>query len=113
MVKKGIGSYILLFGSFVIYSFVSVFSKLAATQETLMGTLFFMGLEVVTLGIYAIAWQQVLKRFSLIKAMSSKGITVIISMLWAVLLFREHITVQNIIGAVLIMIGIGLVSTSD
>ena len=69
--------------------------------------------EFVLLAVYALMWQQALKRFPLIVAMSSKGITVIYGLLWSVLLFKEHITINNIIGAAMVILGIGLVSSND
>ena len=67
-------------------------------------------MEILILGIYAIIWQQVLKRFELSFAMSNKGIAVLFSMIWSVLIFHEKITVNNVIGLVIIIAGIGLVS---
>ena len=69
------------------------------------------GLEVVCLGVYAIIWQQVLKDFSLVTAMASKGVVVIINLIWSVLLFGETVTLYNIIGAVIIIFGIWMVSS--
>lgn len=73
--------------------------------------LVYMGLEVVCLGIYALIWQQVLKKFSLVTAMASKGIVVIFNLIWSILLFKEVITIYNIIGAVIIIGGIWVVSS--
>lgn len=111
MNRARIADYILLYATFAVYSVVSVCSKLAAMQADTRMTVVFMGAEIVVLGIYALMWQQVLKRFPMIVAMSNKGITVIYGLLWSVFLFREHITVNNIIGTALILLGIGLVSS--
>ena len=67
--------------------------------------------EIVFLGIYAIIYQQALKRFSLVVAMSNKGITVILGLLWSVILFHENVGLLNVLGAVFIIFGIGLVSS--
>ncbi len=106
--------YILLYGAFVVYSTSTVFAKLASQAG--FGEInfyVFCALEVVCLGIYALLWQQVLKRFSLVTAMSSKGVVVIFSLCWAVMLFGEKITRNNLIGAVLIIVGIRLVSKDE
>lgn len=100
----------LLYGDFLIYSLVSVFAKVAATQAKFIWTLFFMALEFGMLGVYAIIWQQVLKRFPLIVAMSNKGVTVILALVWSVIIFDEKITVWNIVGAIMILFGIWMVS---
>ncbi len=108
--KRSFISYCLLYGAFFIYSVVSLCSKLAAVQTKTVYTALFFGMEILILGIYAIIWQQVLKRFELSFAMSNKGIAVLFSMIWSVLIFHEKITVNNVIGLVIIIAGIGLVS---
>ena len=108
-----IKKYGLLYFAFLIYSFASVFAKIASGQSTLMYTLLFIGIEVVFLGLYAVIWQQVLKRFPLVVAMSNKGIVVILGLIWSVLLFNEQITVNNIFGTLMIIIGIWMVSSDD
>lgn len=109
--KTKAADFLLLYFAFTVYSFVSVFAKYAAAQKTMFMTLVFMAGEFLLLGIYAILWQQVLKRFELVVAMSNKGITVILGLIWSALLFSEAININNIIGAVIIMTGIWMVST--
>lgn len=113
MKKIKIRDYVILYGAFLVYSFSAVFAKMASRQNMLTNVIFFMGLEVILLGIYALIWQQALKRFPLVVAMSSKGITVIMTMIWAVVFFHEHITVRNIVGAGIIILGIWMVSSDD
>ena len=108
MVK--IKDYALLYLGFVIYSFVSVFAKFAAGQTDYKMLVFFC-CEIILLVLYAVLWQQVLKKFPLVVAMSSKGITVILSLLWAVLIFKESVTYWNIVGSAMIMFGIWMVSS--
>lgn len=103
--------YLILYGAFLIYSLTTICAKLASQQDTMFKVLIFMGLEVMCLGIYAIIWQQVLKHFSLITAMASKGVVVIFNLIWSVLLFTETVTLYNVIGAAVIIIGIWMVST--
>ena len=104
-------NFVLLYLAFFIYSFASVFAKFAARQEAFYKTFLFMCGEVCLLGVYALMWQQVLKKFPLVVAMSSKGITVILSLLWAVLIFQESVTCWNIVGSAMIMFGIWMVSS--
>ena len=52
-----------------------------------------------------------MKYFSLVQAMASKGVVVILNMLWSILLFSEKISVFNVIGAGVIIFGIWMVST--
>lgn len=111
MITGKIKKYILLYTAFLIYSASTICAKLASTQPTYIKILLFIGLEVICLGIYAIVWQQVLKKFSLVTAMASKGIVVIFNLIWSVLLFGEHVSLYNIVGAAIIILGIWMVST--
>lgn len=103
--------YILLYCCFFIYSVSAICAKLAAGQETAVWMLFFIGLEVLCLGGYALIWQQVLKKFTLFTAMANKGIVVIFNLAWSAMLFREMVTIYNIIGAAVIIGGIWMVSS--
>ena len=69
----------------------------------------FYGMSIFILGIYAIFWQQILKKFDLTTAFFNKAITILWGMLWGVLFFKETITLNMIIGAVIVLIGVGLV----
>lgn len=104
----------LLYLAFLVYSGTTVFSKMAAMQSGItIEFLFFMGMEVMCLGVYAIIWQQVLKNMSLITAMSNKGVVVIFGLIWSVLLFEETISLYNVFGTAMIILGIWMVSTDD
>ena len=61
------------------------------------------------LGIYAIFWQQILKNFSLTTAFFNKAITIVWGMLLGLIFFKEKITINMIIGTIIVLIGIGLV----
>lgn len=109
--KLGFMRYLQLYGVLIIYSLVTVCSKKAAGYPLFStGFLLFLGLEVLVLGVYAILWQQVLKKFSLIYAISSKGCTIILGLLWSVIFFQEQITWNNLAGAGIIMLGIWVVA---
>ena len=91
---------------FLVYSSANIFMKLSSSGDNLIATLFFLVCAFGVLGIYAILWQQILKHVSLTTAFMFKSITVIYGMLFAAMLFKEHITMNNMIGAVLIITGI-------
>jgi len=106
--------YFQILSAFFIFSFVGVMSKLAANSEIFSIRFFmFVGIQIFLLGVYAIAWQQILKKFTLVSAMSFRGIVVILSLIWAVVIFGENITAFNIIGALMIVVGIYTVSSGD
>lgn len=105
--KIDIKSIILLEISFFIYSLSSMFSKQAMyNNPTTMHIIFFYMLSLIMLGIYAIIWQQVLKRLDLSVAFANKGITIIWGILWGILIFKEKITIGMIMGAMIVIAGI-------
>lgn len=112
--KKSTGNlkkYILLYVSFLIYSGTTICAKMAALHKIFsIPFLFYVALEFVLLGIYAVLWQQVLKQFSLVSAMANKGIVVIFGLLWSMFLFQETVSIYNIVGAIVILIGMWVVS---
>ena len=112
MKKIQVNKYIYLHLLLLLYSFCGVFSKLA-TQNKFMSLKFCLlyGTSLMILGIYAIFWQQILKKFSLTTAFFNKAITIIWGMILGVLFFSEKITLNMIFGTIIVFIGIGLVVT--
>jgi drug/metabolite transporter (DMT)-like permease len=98
----------------VIYTISSLMSKKASASEgDIIQFLFWFGMEFVVLGIYAILWQQVIKRFELSVAYANRSMAVVWSMVWAVIFFHDTITVKNIIGVCLVVIGTIIVNTEE
>ncbi|WP_367925055.1 EamA family transporter [uncultured Ruthenibacterium sp.] len=111
---SNIKTYLLLHGLMLLFSLSPVCSKLAGQQSFLSFRFFlFYGLVIVILGIYAILWQQVIKRMSLTAAYANKAVTVVWGMFWGAMLFGEEITLQKCIGAVVIVAGIILYAFSE
>lgn len=103
----------LLQGVIIIYTISSVMSKKAsASSGDVLRFLFFFGMEFVILGIYALLWQQMIKRFELSVAYANRSMAVFWSMIWAVVFFHDKITVQNVIGVLLVIIG-NIIINSD
>lgn len=98
-----------LIGISLLYACVTIFTKYASQQE-MMSINYLLGLggAVVVMGIYAILWQQVLKRIELSTAYMFKGTSLVFVLLLAALLFDESITWTNIVGAMIIISGIAL-----
>lgn len=105
--------YAILYLAYFVYSVSAVCAKYAAKQTSIKGVAVFMFLEFACLGVYALIYQQALKRFPLSVALSNKGITVILTLIWAVLLFHEQINAFNILGSASIIAGICLVSLDE
>lgn len=103
----------LLQGVIIIYTISSIMSKKAsASSGDVLRFLFFFGMEFVILGIYALLWQQMIKRFELSVAYANRSMAVFWSMIWAVVFFHDKITVQNVIGVLLVIIG-NIIINSD
>ena len=95
-----------------IYALSTVFAKMAATQEAFSPQfILWYGLEIAILGIYAILWQQILKVFPITVAYANKSIGLLWSLLFAKLFFEEIITIQNVIGVVIVIIGTMIVNS--
>lgn len=112
MDKSKIKSYVLLHSIVLVYSMSTVFSKKAALTEFLsMRFIILYGLVLVCMGIYAIVWQQVIKKLPLNVAFANKSVTVIWGMLWGSIFFHEIITPKMILGALVVIIGVVVVIT--
>ncbi|MBD5473762.1 MAG: transporter [Lachnospiraceae bacterium] len=99
---------------FFIYSISSVVLKLASGKEFLSFEFFlFYGLDVMILGVYALLWQQVIKKFELSVAYANKAITLLWALAWGIVLFHEQITPGKVVGIVLVMIGILVLNSGE
>ena len=90
----------------LVYTLSGVAGKFASGNEFLSWRfILFYGLELVILGVYALLWQQAIKKFDLSVAYANRAVAILWSMLWAVLFFSEKIKVTNIIGVIIIIAG--------
>ena len=95
----------------IVYTGSGICSKMTSNYSALSFMwLFWVGMEVMFLGFYAIFWQQIIKRFDLSIAYANRAFAIFWSTLWAVLLFHEKLTPANILGVVIIFAGIMLVN---
>lgn len=111
MKKTGVRHILLLHFNILVFSFTGIFSKMAANNITANGlfdiyTFVFFGLMLLNCAIYAFFWQRNLKHFDMNVAYAHRSVYNIWSLLWAVLIFSEPLTLGNIIGTVLIIVGI-------
>lgn len=110
MIRARISSFLLLQAAVLIYSMTSLLAKKAAEYDLLSGHfLLFYSMELSVFGLYALLWQQILKRIDLSKAYTARGGVVIWNLLWAAFIFGEKITLNNLAGGVMVLLGIGLV----
>ena len=108
MNKKAV-QYIALIAVYLFYASISLLLKFTGLQQplSLYWCLGFVGL-VATLGVYAVAWQQILKRVDLGVAYMFKGVSLIFIMLLLYMCYGEPITPVKLIGTALIVVGIAL-----
>ncbi len=99
---------------FMIYSISSVVSKFASGKEVFsFEFILFYGLDVIVLGIYALLWQQVIKKFELSIAYANKAITLLWALVWGIAIFHEQITAGKVIGILLVMAGIFILNSDS
>lgn len=114
MEKLKVSNFILLHGILLMYSLCGIFSKLASSVEFLsLQFIFYYTMVLLILFVYAIFWQQILKKVPLTTAFANKAVTVIWGMVWGTFIFKEKIQFTMIIGAILIFIGIYLVVSDN
>lgn len=110
--RSTVKDYLLLYAALLLYSVNGILSKLASKNQLLSVEFFsYYALVVLILFIYAVLWQQILKRMPLTTAFSNKSITVVLGMLWGALFFQEQITLHMIVGGIIIVFGVYLVVT--
>lgn len=83
--REKIKTFVALHVILLLYSVSAVFSKLAAT-ETRINARFIVcyGIAVFLLCVYAVVWQQNIKRLPLPTAFASKAVTVVWDVIWGV-----------------------------
>ncbi len=110
--KISITQIILLQAIIIIYTASGIFSKIASGYKFLsFKFILFYGIEICILGIYALLWQQIIKKVDLSIAYANRAMAVIWSLVWAVIFFHDTITVKNIIGVIIIVIGTMIVNS--
>lgn len=61
---------------------------------------------ITVMAVYALLWQQVISKMPLSTAYMFKGTSLVFVLLFSALLFGEAITWSNVIGAIIIVLGI-------
>lgn len=99
---------------FFIYSINSVVAKFASAQEPFsLNFILLYGLELCVLGVYAILWQQLIKRMELSVAYSNKAVVLLWAMVFGALLFKEQITLTKVAGILLVIVGIVVLNSEE
>jgi len=109
--KISLRALLLLQGAVVIYSFADIAAKLASAHAFLsLPYLMWIGAEILILGVYAICWQQIIKRVDISIAYSNRAAAIVWTTLWAALVFHERVSLQNLLGLAVIFAGIWMVN---
>ncbi len=112
--NKRAADILLLQLSVMVYSLSTVAANMASKYEFLSpGYILFFGLDFVILGIYAILWQQIIKKFELSIAYANKSVTLMWSMLWNFLIFSQGITPGKVVGVLLVMGGVIIMNLGE
>jgi drug/metabolite transporter (DMT)-like permease len=112
--KTDLKLYLILHVMLMVFSLSSVCSKSASAQAFMSPKwILFYGTMILILGIYAIVWQQIIKRMPLTTAYANKAVAVVWGQIWGLLFFHENVTPGKIIGALIIVAGIVLYAKSD
>lgn len=97
-----------------VYTLSTVAAKIASGNDFFsFSFIIFYGIEICILGVYAILWQQIIKRFQISIAYANRAIALLWSILWAVIFFHETITLKNVIGVLIVIIGTIIVNKDD
>ena len=87
----------------IIYTLSSVVAKIATGKELFSFSFFlFYGIEIMILGIYAILWQQMIKRFDLSVAYANRAM--------AIVLFKDVLAIKQIVGIAFVVLGTVIVN---
>lgn len=101
--------YVKLHVFLMLYSTGGIISKLAGKYDYLSYKFILLyGLQIFILFIYAIGWQQFIKRMPLSVAYANKAVGVIWGCTWGILIFHESFSVGKTIGCLIVLIGVAL-----
>ena len=96
------------------FSLGGIFSKLASKQSFLsLEFILCYGALLFIMFVYAIGWQQIIKRLPLTMAYANRAVTIVWGIIWGLLFFNEKLNVGKIIGAVIVIAGVLLYVTES
>ena len=107
--------YLLLHICVLVFSFTSVFAKFAANSYNEGGLInpgffLFVFVMLAICVIYAFFWQKVIKNVDLHVGYANRSVYLIWGQIWAVSIFGEQLSVKNLIGLVVVLIGVVMVT---
>lgn len=91
---------------YTIFPLSSVFMKMASGYDNPIIKMLLFVSSLGVLGVFSILWQRLLKNVDLVKAYIFKSTAIIWNVVYGVLLFNEHITVNMILGMLITTVGV-------
>lgn len=114
MTKQKIKTLFFLHLLLMVYSMSGICTKLAGKERFLsVKFCIYYSIVIALLGVYAIGWQQIIKRLPLTTAFANKAVTVVWGIIWGFVFFHESITIGKVVGAVLVIIGVVIYARAD
>ena len=96
------------------FSLGGIFSKLASKQPFLsLKFILCYGALLFIMFVYAIGWQQIIKRLPLTMAYANRAVTIVWGIIWGLLFFNEKLNLGKVIGAVIVIAGVLLYVTES
>ena len=96
------------------FSLGGIFSKLASKQPFLsLKFILCYGALLFIMFVYAIGWQQIIKRLPLTTAYANRAVTIVWGIIWGLLFFNEKLNLGKVIGAVIVIAGVLLYVTES
>ena len=102
----------------LLFTMTEVTGKFAANELKAEGLgsikfYFFIFLMLCVCVTYAFFWQRIIKHFDLHIAYANRAMYLVWSQIWATVIFSEHITPRNMLGMIVVLVGVILVSFGE
>lgn len=112
--KSNIKIYFFLHVLLLLYSLGGIFTKEAGKCEFLSWKfiLCYVGLLFI-LGVYALGWQQIIKRIPLTTAFANKAVTILWGIILGALCYHEEISIGKLVGAFIVVVGVIMYTSAD
>lgn len=102
-----------LIGINLIYACTYICMKKASAHVFMSSPFIFWIIGAIcVMGVYALLWQQILVKTPLSMAYMFKGTSLVFVLLLSALLFNETITLSNVLGSIIIILGIAFYARS-
>lgn len=98
----------------MIFSLTSVTAKFASMQDAFTSSFFlFYGAELAILAVYALLWQQAIKKFDISVAYANKAMVLLWGLLWGTVIFHDAVNAKEIAGVALVIVGVIVINRGD